>query len=102
MNEKTDPAALSPVRKVNVRLAPLQGELYTEVQPVQPANPEQVIASYAVEDFGFHCRIGLALNNDTAATLTAAVCVGRFYRGYRRALRWLANNRSGNTLSIAF
>ena len=102
VNDETDSSALSAVRKVNVLLAPLLVELYGEVHAVQPANPEQANSSYVVEDFGFHCRIGLSLHNDAAANLTAVIRVGRFYCGYRRALRWLANNRSNNTVSIAF
>ena len=102
VNDESNSSALAAARKVNVLLAPLLVERFGDVQPAQPNEPERVIASYAVEDFGFHCRIGLALHNDAAASFTAAVCVGRFYRGYRRALRWLANNRVNNTVAIAF
>ena len=99
VNDQPDSTALSTVRKVNVLLAPFLVELYGEVQA---ANPEREIASYAVEAFGFHCSIGLSLHSEAAANLTAVIRVGRFYRGYRRALRWLANNRSSNTVSLAF
>ena len=99
VNDESNSSALATARKVNVLLAPL---LLDRFGDVQPAEQERVIASYAVEDFGFHCRIGLALHNDAAASFTAVVCVGRFYHGYRRALRWLANNRANNTVSIAF
>jgi len=102
VNDEATSSALATARKVNVLLAPLLVERFGDVQPAQPGEPERVIASYAVEDFGFHCRIGLALHNDAAASFTAVVPVGRFYHGYRRALRWLANNRVTNTVSIAF
>lgn len=102
VNDESNSSAVATARKINVLLAPLLVERFGDVQPVQPGEPERVIASYAFEDFGFHCRISLALHNDAAATFTALVRVGRFYHGYRRALRWLANNRVNNTVSIAF
>ena len=84
-------------------LAPLLVERYGEsVQYVPLTASDREFVSYAIEDFGFHCRIGLAPHNGAAATLTAVIRVGRFYCGYRRALRWLANNRASNTVSIAY
>lgn len=102
-DEQDDSSALSIVRQVDAMLAPMLVELHgEEVQPVEAADPTRVVSSYLVEDFGFHSRIGLALHDDCATALTAVICVGRFYRGYRKALRWLANNRASNTVSLAF
>jgi len=44
----------------------------------------------------------LGLHDGSAAILSIVICVGRFYRGYWKALRWLANSRSPNTVSFAF
>ena len=82
---------------------PLQFERYGEsVQAVPLTESDREFVSYAVEAFGFDCRFSLAIDRNAAALLIVDVRVGRFYRGYRRALRWMANNRACNTVAIAF
>lgn len=102
-DDEKERSALAIVRQVNSMLAPMLVELYGEgVQLVEAADPTTVCKSYLIEDFGFHLRTGLALHNETAAVLTAVICVGRFYRGFRKAMRWLANNRASNTVAFVF
>ena len=94
---------LLTARKVHAELAALLIECYGErIRPGKTHNPDRVIDSGAVGDFGFDCQFGVALATNAYATLTVTICVGRFYCGYRKALLWLANNRASNTVSIAF
>ncbi len=80
----------------------LSAQFGGEIPARQPADPNRVLKPYPFKAFGFYLEISLALHSDTAALLTADIFLGRLYRGYGRALRWLANNRAGRSVAIAF
>lgn len=102
-NDGNDSPAIFTARKVHAELAALLIDCYGgRIRPGRTHNPERVIDSGVVGDFGFNCQFGVAMEREAYATLTVTICVGRFYCGYRKALRWLANNRASNTVSIAF
>ncbi len=102
-NDDPDTPAFATLRKVHRGMGRMLSAQFGEEIPARhAADPNRVLEPYTFSVFGFYLEISLALHSDTAALLTADIFVGRLYRGYGRALRWLANNRAGRSVSIAF
>jgi len=47
-----------------------------------------------------HCRVAVMRCTERAAGVNVGVRLGRLHSGYRRALRWLAQNRAGNSVGL--
>ena len=78
-------------------LAELHGE---GLKVGEARQPEAGIVDYTFSDFGYRCTARAVPLNDRGAAIVVHVRLGRFYVGYRRALRWLACNRAGNSVGI--
>lgn len=69
---------------------------------VHEANaPDAGLVTYRFVFNGAVCYAEVTPHNDRWAVLSFLGCLGRVYREYARAFRWLARNRACNTLAIA-
>ncbi|MDW8345194.1 MAG: hypothetical protein RMM51_12000 [Verrucomicrobiae bacterium] len=94
-------AAVSPRREVHEMLLAVLAERYRDdVRVVETIDAEDGEVVYAVSLGPFVARVGATRVTEEAAGVSVHVRLGRCYRGYRRALRWLSCNRAGNTVGV--
>lgn len=90
------------VKQVHEILVAALAELHgcDELKVGEAPQPEAGIVDYNFNDLGYRCTARVAPLSDRGATVVVHVRLGRFYVGYRRALRWLACNRAGNSVGV--
>ena len=89
-------------KRVHDQLVQVLAEMHGETLKVQESvEPAEGLVLYAFDDAGYHCEAAVYPLNERAATICVAARLGRLYVGYRKALRWLACNRAGNSVGIS-
>lgn len=90
------------VKQVHEVLVAALAELHggDELKVGESPLPEAGIVDYQFNDLGYRCTARVAPLSDRGATVVVFVRLGRLYIGYRRALRWLAYNRAGNSVGV--
>lgn len=95
-------AALALTRGLHEHLLGVLVEKFGDDLRVDDAHdPENGVVGYRFEVHGAVCSAGIAPFNGVSAVLSFNGRLGRVYRGYARALRWLGRNRAFNTLAVA-
>jgi tetratricopeptide (TPR) repeat protein len=79
-------------------LGTMHGETLKVLESVEPG---EGLVQYAFDDVVYHCEAAVYPLNERAATFRVSARLGRLYVGYRKALRWLACNRAGNSVGIS-
>lgn len=92
----------SVTKRVHDGLVHALGTMHGETLKVQEAvEPAEGLVLYALDDGGYHCEAAVYPLNERAATICVTARLGRLYVGYRKALRWLACNRAGNSVGVS-
>lgn len=92
---------LQRTREVHDTLLPVMAELVgDQLQVLETENVDAGLIRYGFADHDAFVGIKVVPHSDRAASVALDARMGRCYVGYRRALRWLAANRAGNTVAI--
>ena len=83
-------------------LSALVEKLGDDVQVAEAADPGNGLVAYRFEIHGAQCRAAIVPYTALGAVLSLNARLGRVQSGYGRALRWLGQNRSCNTLALAY
>jgi tetratricopeptide (TPR) repeat protein len=101
-SDKAD-AAKQVTLRLHELLARVLAEQYGESLCVDAADWDiEGNVRYSFEEMGFQCFAVATVLNDRAGAVAVTVRLGRLYKGYPQALRWLASNRAGNTVGLYF
>jgi hypothetical protein len=87
---------------IHDRLLPVLAEICgQEIFVLEAPDPDKGNVIYGYVRGHFVCRFTLIAYADDAPIFNITALLGRVHCGYPRALRWLAINRSGNTVGFA-
>ncbi len=95
-------AALALTRELHEHLLVALVDKFGDDLRVEDAHdPENGVVGYRFEIHGAVCSAAIAPFNGVSVVLSFNGRLGRVYRGYAKALRWLGQNRAFNTLAVA-
>ena len=93
--------AQSATKQVHDELVGVLADLFGDsVQVVDSPDPSNGRVRYGYDDADLQCEAGVVPLNTSCASISVTVRLGRVFVGYRKALRWLTNNRAGNTVGL--
>jgi hypothetical protein len=100
-NELADKLGHGPTKAVHDVLVAALADVHGETLRVGEAPaPALGLVQYIFDDCDCRCEALAGPLHGRAASVCITARIGRLYTGYRRALRWLACNRAGNSAAI--